>query len=326
MSSNRTDASDPLAIDAPAEIERVATRMRAQLKAPLRRRGFVVGLSGGIDSSVCAALAVRAVGAGRVLGLLMPERESSPESVVLAEAVARSLGIRSVHEDITSVLEALGCYRRRDEAIRAVVPDHADGRRSRLVQAPGPDRRYQVFHIDVETADGARQRTRLSAEACRGVVAATSFKQRVRAMVAYYHADLLGYAVVGTPNRLEFDQGFFVKQGDAAADLKPLAHLYKSQVYQLADALDVPEGVRRRTPTTDTYSLPQSQAEFYFPYSHRVMDLCLFGSLHEVPPEVLAPQVGLSPAEVEMVYRELLSRREASRYLHEGALLADETS
>src|SRR5947207_2718078 len=122
----------------------------------------------------------------------------------------------------------------------------------------------RLYSIVIMAPDGTETKHRLTPESYLGIVAATNFKQRVRKMLEYYHADRLNYVVSGTPNRLEYDQGFFVKLGDGTADVKPIAHLYKSQVYQLAEYLGIPEGVRSRPPTTDTYSLPQGQDEFYF--------------------------------------------------------------
>ncbi|PYO47003.1 MAG: NAD(+) synthase, partial [Gemmatimonadetes bacterium] len=255
-----------LDIDPAAQVARIREVLRQQLATSLRRRGLVVGMSGGVDSSVCAALAVEAVGPKRVLGLLMPERESDPESLRLARSLANALGIDSVTEDIAPVLLGAGCYRRRNEAIRRVVPEFTDEWGCKLVLPP--DRlaadRLNITYLVVQPPRGEMRRVRLAAPEYRQIVAASNFKQRVRAMLEYYHADRLHYAVVGTPNRLEYDQGFFVKGGDGLADVKPIAHLYKSQVYQLANYLGVPASITSRPPTTDTFSLPQSQEEFYY--------------------------------------------------------------
>ena len=244
MSSSRTDpataafSAEVLRLDAAAEADRIAAAIRDQVFGTLRRKGVVLGLSGGVDSSVAAALCVRALGAGRVLGLFMPEADSSPDSLDLGRLVAGRLGIRSALEDITPTLEAVGAYRRRDEAIRSVIPEYAAGYKSKIV-LPGvrEGQSYNLFSVVVESPGGVQSRARLTADAYLAVVAATNFKQRVRKMLEYHYADRHHYAVVGTPNRLEYDQGFFVKNGDGAADLKPLAHLYKTQVYQLAEHL-----------------------------------------------------------------------------------------
>jgi NAD+ synthase len=166
-------------------------------------------------------------------------------------------------------------------------------------------------------------KARLTPEAYSGVVAATNFKQRVRKMMEYYHADRLNYAVLGTPNRLEYDQGFFVKNGDGAADLKPIAHLYKTQVYQLAEYLGIPDECRRRPPTTDTYSLNQSQEEFYFSLPYDKMDLCLFGKNHDIPAEDVARVADLPVRQVEHVYNDIESKRKTTRYQHLKSLLVE---
>jgi NAD+ synthase len=283
----------------------------------------VVGVSGGIDSSVVAALCARSLGPDRLVGLLMPERDSSEEGLRLGRVVARHLGIREVVEDLAPALEAIGCYARQREAIRMVVPEYGDGWRFKLtLPSLLEGDRLNVTCLTVSDPEGAERTTRMSAAAYRQLVAATNFKQRTRKTLEYYHADRLGYAVAGTPNRLEYDQGFFVKQGDGAADLKPIARLYKTQVYALAEHLGVPEEIRRRPPTTDTFSLAQTQEEFYFALPYREMDLCLWGHDHRTPPAEVAEALGLTVAQVERVFRDIEAKRRVSRYLHEAPLLA----
>jgi NAD+ synthase len=314
-----------LALDAAAEAARIERSIRDAVRQRLRRRGVVVGLSGGIDSSVVAALSARALGADHVLGLLMPEADSSPESARLASELAARFGIRTVTEDITATLDAAGCYRRRDEAIQSVIPEWNSEWRCKIVL---PDlaghASYPLFSIVAQPPSGDMRRMRLPLSAYLGIVAATNFKQRVRKMMEYYYADLYRYAVAGTPNLLEHDQGFFVKHGDGAADLKPIAHLYKSQVYQLAEHLGVPEEICRRRSTTDTYSLEQSQEEFYFGLSLERTDLCLYARDHGVPLDEVAEATGLTPEQVSRAYAAIDSKRAAARYLHHPAVMVDE--
>ncbi|HUF93668.1 MAG TPA: NAD(+) synthase [Candidatus Limnocylindria bacterium] len=318
-------SADVLSIDAARATEHIAGIVRDLVGRTLRRRGVVLGLSGGVDSSVAAALCVRALGPERVLGVLMPETDSSPDSTRLGRLVAETLGITSVLEDIGPILAAAGCYRRRDDAIRSVVPEYDSGYRCKIVL---PDlvatQRYPLFSVVVQSPGGMKRQARLTAEAYLGIVAATNFKQRVRTMIEYYHADRLQFAVVGTPNRLEYDQGFFVKHGDGAADIKPIAHLYKSQVYMLGRYLGIPDEVQRRPPTTDTYSLEQSQEEFYFALPLAKMDLALYARNHDVAPAAAASALDLSAAEVERVYRMIDRKRQATRYQHLPPLLVEE--
>ena len=306
-----------LVIDAEAEVERIVTRMRELLRTQLRRRGLVLGLSGGIDSSLCAALAARAVGAERVFGILMPENDSDPLSQRLGQAVADAFGIPTVVENIGPQLAAMGCYERRDGFIRQVVPEFGPGWGCKLVIANALEGKgYAVSSLVVQSPDGERREVRLTAEAYQGIVAATNMKQRSRKQMEYYHADRLNYAVIGTPNLLEYDQGFFVKNGDGAADLKPISHLYKSQVYQLAAHLGVPEEICRRAPTTDTWSLAQSQEEFYFSLPYDRMDLCLYGLNNGLPAASVATAAGLTAEQVEAVWADIARKRVATAYLH----------
>ena len=311
-----------LDIDLREEADRIAAALREQVVRSLRRKGLVVGLSGGIDSSVCAGLCVRALGPDRVFGIMMPEQDSDPESLELGREVAERFGIPWGVEDIAATLEGAGCYRRRDDAFRSVFPEYGEGYRAKIVlPSLFGESVYRVFSAVMETPDGEQRKARLPLEAYQTVVAATNFKQRVRKMIEYYHADRLRYAVVGTPNRLEYDQGFFVKNGDGSADVKPIAHLYKSQVYQLAEFLGVPESVRVRPPTTDTYSLAQSQEEFFFSLPYDKMDLCLYGKDHDVPPTEVAEAVGLTVEQVLRVYDDIDAKRKVAEYLHEGPML-----
>ena len=319
--------ADWLRLDATAEAERIAASLRAILTGQLRRRGLVLGLSGGIDSSVCAALAVKALGKDRVFGLHMPEGESSDDSIRLSTMLADSLGIKSAVENITPVLEGAGCYRRRDEAVRLSVPEFEADWKLKVVMPNVLDTdTFQVSSLVVQPPGGEQRRVRPKPETYAGVVAATNFKQRTRKMIEYYYADLLNYAVIGTPNRLELDQGFFVKQGDGAADVKPIAHLYKSQVYQLAEALGVPAEIRARPPSTDTFSLEQTQEEFYFALPYDKMDLCLYGKNHGLPEAEVAAAAGITVEQLGRIYRSIDAKRAATRYLQMAPVLIEDVA
>ena len=313
-----------LDIDVADVSNRIAAWIKSTVTGALKRQGVVVGISGGIDSSVVAALAAKALGPKRVLGLFTPERDSSSETLELSRMLADAIGVEALLEDITGVLDAAGCYRRRDDAIRLVMPEYADGWKAKIVlPSLAEGDRIPMFSVVARDPAGETKRARLSPSAYLGVVAATNFKQRVRKLMEYYHADRLNYAVAGTPNRLEYDQGFFVKQGDGAADVKPIAHLYKTQVYALAAHLGVPEVIRKRPPTTDTYALEQGQDEFYFSLSYDKMDLCLFAKNHGYTPEEACDAVGVSAEQVAGVFADIDRKRRATRYLHARPLLVE---
>lgn len=306
-----------LALDLPTEAEKITTAIKTQVSASMKKRGAVVGMSGGIDSSLVAALCVRALGPERVQGLLMPERDSSAESAELGHLLGRSLGINVLVEDLAPALAAVGCYARQEEAIRQVFPAFGPGWRCKVTLPSILDAdRLNVSQLTVLDPEGGQQTARMPAPVYLQLIAATNYKQRLRKVTEYYHADRLNFAVAGTPNRLEYDQGFFVKHGDGAADFKPIAHLYKTQVFALAEFLGVPEPIRRRTPTTDTFSLPQTQEEFYFSLPYDRMDLCLYAFNHQVSAAEAAPALDLTEAQVERVYRDIQAKRRVAHYLH----------
>lgn len=304
-----------LHLDCAAELARIGEWIPRVLTQKLRRRGLVVAISGGIDSSVCAALSVRAVGADKVFGLLLPERDSSGFSSERGRLLAEHLGIRYQVHDIAPALEALGCYQQRDEAIRRVVPAYGEGWKNKIVLAGGLEGGINFFKLVVQSPDGQQQSVRLPPREYLQIVAATNFKQRVRKTMEYFHADRLNYAVVGTPNRLEYDQGFFVKNGDGSADLKPIAHLYKTQVYAMARHLGLPEAICGAVPTTDTYTLPQGQDEFYFALPYAQMDLALWALEHGHTADELASALGMTPAQAQRVYDDIRAKRRATEYL-----------
>jgi NAD+ synthase len=316
---------DVLKLDAAATCTRIEQAIREQVRQKLRRRGAVVGMSGGVDSSVVAALCARALGRDRVQGLFMPERDSSDDALRLGRMVAEQLGIPTKVENIAPTLAAIGCYDRQNEAIRTVFPEYGDGWKCKIsLPSILEGERLSVFSLTVADPAGRQRRARMPPAAYLQIVAATNFKQRIRKTMEYYHADRLMYAVAGTPNLLEYDQGFFVKLGDGSADFKPIAHLYKTQVYALAEYLGVPEEIRRRPPTTDTYSLSQTQEEFFFALPYEKMDLCLWGMNHKQPAADVAAALGLEAAQVERVYRDIQAKRRAAAYLHHSPILIEE--
>ncbi|MCS6840438.1 MAG: NAD(+) synthase [Roseiflexus sp.] len=308
-----------LEIDAAAETERIINWLQYHVVRTLHRQGVVLGISGGIDSSVTLALCVRAFGPQRVVALMMPERDSDPQTVHLSEMVARHYGVEPILEDLTPVLEGFGCYRRRDEAVRRIFPEYdaALGYKMRIVLPQNllEADTLNVFSLEIITPNGEVKSKRLPPREYAQIVAASNFKQRARMAMAYYHAELRNYAVVGTPNKNEHDQGFFVKYGDGGADLRPIVHLYKTQIYQLARYLDVPEVIQRRPPTSDTYSAPTTQQEFFFRLPFETMDLLWYAQERHVPVVDVAEALNLTPVQVRRAFNDFARKRRTTAYL-----------
>jgi NAD+ synthase len=311
-----------LDIDYDAAAEKVCDNMRKIMRGELHRRGAVVAVSGGIDSSVCAALSTKAFGANKTFLIKLPEIDSAEDTQSRSSELIKLLGTDYTTFNIAPTLEAIGCYSQRDEAIHSVFPDYDDDWKNKIVIKGGIDGQINHFALVVQKPDGEVLEKRLDLKAYLQIVAATNYKQRVRKTVEYFHADRLNYAVIGTPNLLEYDQGFFVKNGDGSADLKPIAHLYKSQVYRMARHLGLPESICDAEPTTDTYSMPQGQDEFYFALPYKQMDIALWAYNQEASVDDLAGMLDISTKQAQYVFNDIENKRKTTAYLHKTALLA----
>ncbi|HML20714.1 MAG TPA: NAD(+) synthase [Aggregatilinea sp.] len=323
-----TFSEDVLKIDPAAETERIISFMREQVGRVMHRRGAVVGVSGGIDSSVCLALSARAFGPQRVAAIMMPEKDSEAESEALARLLSDAFDVKPTLEVITPALEGFRCYQRRDEAIARVFPEYdaAKGYKAKIVLPNNllDDNTLNVFKLTIITPEGEEKTQRLPLNEYLQIVAASNFKQRTRMTTLYYHAEERNYAVIGTGNKNEHEQGFFVKYGDGGADIKPIIHLYKTQVYQLAEYLGVPEEIRRRQPTTDTYSAHQSQEEFFFRLPFKTMDLLWYAQENNVPIAEVAEGMGLTEVQVQRAFDDFKRKQRTTDYLRMNPIGLDD--
>ncbi len=309
---------DSLDIDPVSVAAHLAEGLRTQVLENLRRKGGVVAVSGGVDSAVAASLAARALGPERVLGLILPERDVEGESETLAQDLLDDLGVHWVKEDLTAGLESLGCYRRRDEAIRRIVPEYEDGWTSRIVVGHNPleSEGFNIFFLEVFPPGGVDPvRRRLPLSEYLDIVAATNMKQRSRMLMEYYYAEKLRYAVIGTHNRTEYDLGFMVRYGDIGVDIHPLLGLYKMQIYQLASCLGIPEAITGRAPSSGTFSAPQTEQEFFFGLPFELLDPLLHAEATGVPIKEATAALGLSFEAVERVYLDIRSKRRSTDYM-----------
>lgn len=304
-------------IDPAKEVEKITSKLKEDVNKKLKKRGAVVGISGGIDSSVVLALCAKTFGPERVLGVMMPENDSNPDSLALAKKLSAKYNTNYVVENMTEALAGFGCYRRRDEAIKKVFPEFNSNYKAKITLPTNllQKETLNVFHLTIIGPDGKEKSERLPLNEYLQIVAASNFKQRSRMCMLYYHAESRNYAVIGTGNKNEHEQGFFVKYGDGGADIKPIAHLFKTQVYQLAEYLDVPDEIRRRTPTTDTYSAEQTQEEFFYRVPFEILDRIWFGWEKGFPAEEIASALGLSKENVESIIHDTQRKIRTTEYL-----------
>ena len=304
--------------DIEIKLASVAQKLKDDVLMVLKRKGAIVGISGGIDSSVTLALAAKALGPDNVLGILLPEKDSSSESKELALQLAKQLGIKTIEEDITEALEGFGCYRRRDEAVAAIFPEYnpVDYTMKIGINPKSISRNLPpVFSLTIVDRNGLAKSKLLPPKEYLQIVAASNFKQRCRMSMLYYHAERLYYAVIGTPNKHEVEQGFFVKHGDGGVDVMPIANLYKTQVYQIAEFLNIPKEIIQRTPTSDTYSAEQTQEEFFFQLPFKEMDLLWYGYENGYEPEEVSEAIGKTVEEIKAIYNNFARKQKTTEYL-----------
>jgi NAD+ synthase len=299
-------------------IDSLAQKLREDVLKVTKRKGAVVGISGGIDSSVTLALVVKALGPDHVIGVLLPEKDSSTESKELALKLANQLGVKTIEENITAALQGFGCYNRRDEAVKAVFPEYNPEYFNMKIginpQSIGRNL-PPVFSLTIVDQFGNEKSKLLPSREYLQIVAASNFKQRCRMSMLYYHAERLYYAVIGTPNKHEVEQGFFVKHGDGGADIMPIGNLYKSQVYQIAKHMGLPPEIICRTPTSDTYSAEQTQEEFFFQMPFNEMDIIWYGYENGYAPAEVAPPLGKTEEQIKMIYNSFTRKQKTTEYL-----------
>jgi len=308
---------DIFRIDCKAESERVCGFIRQQVKEQ-RREGAVVGISGGVDSALAAALCTSALSKSKVLGLILPERDSNPISAEYALSYAATLGINTITIDITPALEIMGAYQKRDEVIKGLFPEYTGQYKSKITLPPDILTRdaYNFFSLKIDDGRGNIKSARLDSRGIKTIIAATNIKQRTRMIYLYNYAEMNNYLVCGTTNHSEDIQGFFVKYGDGGVDIEPLTRLYKTQVYQLAGHLGINREILEREPSPDTYSLSQSDEEFYFRMPYDILDLLLYAWENRVPLAEVCQVLSLTEEQVKRAFRDFGAKAKTTRHLH----------
>jgi NAD+ synthase len=315
-------SKDSLTLDAELEVDRIVHFLTETVHQTLHRQGAVVGISGGVDSALVLALCVNAFGAERVIALMLPEKESSPENIPLAQELATQFGVKTYIEDITHALEGYGCYRRRDEAIRRVFPDYQPGWKVKII-LPGDlleSGTLNLFHLVVATPNGEEYQQRLPLKEYYQIVAASNIKQRARTTMLYHYAELHNYAVIGTGNKNEHELGFFVKYGDGGSDAAPIHHLFKTQVYQLAEFLGVPQSILHRPPSTDTYPGGGTQEEFFYRIPFYLLDTIWYGYEHGITIGEIAKVLDLKESQVYHVIEDIRRKKHTTESLRLSTL------
>jgi NAD+ synthase len=310
---------DILKINPEAETNRVTDFVADQTKNVFRRSGVAVGLSGGIDSAVMAAIAVRAVGKDRVVGLILPEKESNPVSSSFAAKHAKELGIEFREVDITPTVDSVGGYLKRDEYIKSLMPEYEPGCKYNISLPTDLLERdsFNFYVLQVQLPDGSVKKKRLGIDAFRAITSFANIKIRSRMLHLYYEAERRHMIVAGTTNRTEMVLGDFCKYGDGGTDIEAIASLYKNQIYQIADYLKIIPEIIKRSPSPDTFSLPVTDQEFFFRIPFDKLDHLLYAWEHNVPAEEAAGVLNLPIDAVKRSFKDFTSKNRATLHLRE---------
>jgi NAD+ synthase len=309
---------DILKIDSEAEIERICDFIREHVRT-MKREGLVIGISGGIDSALCAELCVKTLGNDRVFGLILPEKESDPRSAEYAKKQAEKLGIAHETVDITPALEAIGTYDKRDHFVKRLVPEYTSEHKLKITLPADLLSRdaYNFYTLTIDDGKGHTKQARLDKTSLNGIVAATDTKQRTRMIHLYYYAEKMNRLVCGTTNYSETVQGFFVKFGDGGVDIEPIAHLYKTQVYQLSAHLGVIEEIQERAPSPDTFNYGVSDEEFYFRIPYKELDYLLWAWENQIDIKDVCKVMDLAEEQVSRAFRDFSAKHKATAHLRE---------
>ena len=304
------------AIDVEQEIQFLIEYVKQQVYKNYKRDGIVIGISGGIDSAVTAAISVRAVGEENIIGLIIPEKESNPISATLARELADKFNIKYITRDITPVLEAYDAYNTRDNVVRSYFPEYNGSQKWSLVM-PGSlleSTAFNYYSIKLDLSAGPKTK-RLSPKDLRTIVGATDLKQRTRMSVLYQEAESRNYLVAGTTNLSETALGFYVKYGDGGVDIEPLGYLYKTYIYQIAQKLGIPNGIIERAPSPDTFSSEVADEDFFFRLPYDKLDLFLWAFRDNVAPEEVSRRLGHEVTRVKRILNDIRHKYEISAHL-----------
>lgn len=293
--------------------------IRDQIFDKFKRKGAVIGISGGIDSALTCALCANSIGPENIIGLIMPERESDPKSSIYAKIMCEKFNIKFLEVDMTSVLEAFGVYSIRDQIIRKYFSDFDSKLRYRIVVPNRLTNNAKLSLPHLEILDGKNQihKIKLSLHDYLSLVSATNIKHRSRMITLYYHAEKNHFIVAGTTNKSEMIQGYYVKYGDGGVDIEPLAHIYKTQVYQLSAHVDIPQEIIQRKPSPDTWSFEVSDEDFFYGLPYKTLDLLWFAIENNVPLSEISKTLNLSLEQVKLIVSDQKKKWESSQHMRE---------
>lgn len=298
-------------------VDRITDFIKYEVYDKFQKSGAVVGLSGGVDSAVTAALCTKSLGAEKVLGLIMPEKESEPTSLLHAQKLAQKFNIRTEIVDITPILDSFGVYRCKESIIKNKFPDFNDRCKYRIVVPPKLKNTIGIPFVEMLDEKNKQHKLKISTTDFLALTAATSIKHRVRMTMLYFHGEKNNLCVIGTTNKSEYLQGYFVKYGDGGSDVEPLVNLYKSQVYQIGRFLNIPEEILTKEASPDVWSFPATDKEFFFSVPYDIVDLLLYAQENNLSVKEIQKFTNLSEENIKNLLHVQSQKYAKSQHMRE---------
>ena len=291
--------------------------IKNEISTKFKKNGAVIGISGGIDSAVTAALCIRAIGSEKVLGLIMPEKESEPKSQILAKQFADNYNIKTEIIDISYILDSFGVYENKEKIVKEKFPNFNNDCKYRLVVPPKFENTVGIPYLDILDEKNKQHKLKISSFEFLALTAATSIKHRVRMTMLYYHSEKNNFAVVGTTNKSEYLQGYFVKYGDGGSDIEPITNLYKSQIYQLGKFLNIPKEILLKDASPDVWSFTTNDEEFFYSVPYETVDLILYARENNLTVKEIQKFSNLSEENIENLLRLQNQKQNKSQHMRE---------